>query len=107
MSREVAALPDEIAGEWGYSRMTAYAGIVVPERHARRHEPADLPWLSHGVIIDSRLGTTATTATGAHAVGLTRLMALAAQYRPWGRQPRHSHRLTAGYSSTATGSGGI
>lgn len=32
--------------------------MVVPERDGRRHAPADLPWLSDGVIIDSRLGTT-------------------------------------------------
>jgi len=56
-----AALPDQIAGDWGYRRMTAYGGIVVPQRDARRNIPADLPWLSDGVIIDSRLGTTATT----------------------------------------------
>ena len=27
-----AALPNEIAGDWGYRRMTAYSGFVVPER---------------------------------------------------------------------------
>ena len=31
-----AALPHEIAGDWGYRRMTAYSGFVVPERDARR-----------------------------------------------------------------------
>ena len=29
-----AALPNEIAGDWGYRRMTAYSGFVVPERDA-------------------------------------------------------------------------
>src|SRR5258708_29560070 len=57
-----AALPDEVAGNWGYRRMTAYSGFVVPEDHSRRHSPADLDWLSDGVIIASRLGTTETTA---------------------------------------------
>ena len=57
-----AALPGEIAGDWGYRRMTAYSGFVVRERDKRRHEPADLGWLSGGVVIASRLGTTATTA---------------------------------------------
>jgi glycine/D-amino acid oxidase-like deaminating enzyme len=57
-----AALPNEIAGDWGYRRMTAYSGFVVPERDARRHLPAKLDWLSDGVIIASRLGTTETTA---------------------------------------------
>ena len=57
-----AALPSEIAGDWGYRRMTAYSGFVVPERDARRHVPAELAWLSDGVVIGSRLGTTETTA---------------------------------------------
>jgi glycine/D-amino acid oxidase-like deaminating enzyme len=57
-----AALPGEIAGDWGYRRMTAYSGFVVPERDVRRHRPAELDWLSDGVIIASRLGTTETTA---------------------------------------------
>jgi len=42
--------------------MTAYSGFVVPERDARRRVPAELDWLSGGVIIASRLGTTETTA---------------------------------------------
>ena len=41
-----AALPDEIAGDWGYRRMTAYSGFVVPDRDARRHAPTKLDWLS-------------------------------------------------------------
>src|SRR6188472_261442 len=41
-----AALPDEIAGDWGYRRMTAYSGLVVPDRDARRRLPAKLDWLS-------------------------------------------------------------
>ncbi|MBR1156282.1 FAD-binding oxidoreductase [Bradyrhizobium sp. JYMT SZCCT0428] len=57
-----AALPSEIAGDWGYRRMTAYSGIVVPERDRRRHLLAKLDWLSAGAIIESRLGTTETTA---------------------------------------------
>jgi glycine/D-amino acid oxidase-like deaminating enzyme len=57
-----AALPDEIAGDWGYRRMTTYSGFVVPECDARRHLPANLKWLSDGVVIASRLGTPETTA---------------------------------------------
>jgi glycine/D-amino acid oxidase-like deaminating enzyme len=57
-----AALPNEIAGDWGYRRMTAYSGFVVPERDARRRAPAELDWLSDGVIIANRLGTPETTA---------------------------------------------
>lgn len=57
-----AAFPDQISGDWGYRRVTAYSGFVVPERDTRRHSPANLGWLSEGVIIESRLGTTETTA---------------------------------------------
>jgi hypothetical protein len=35
-----AALPSEVAGDWGYRRMTAYSGFVVPEGGARRLVPA-------------------------------------------------------------------
>ena len=54
-----AALPDEIAGDWAYQRMTAYSGLVVPD-HART--PAKLDWLSDGVVVVNRLGTPETTA---------------------------------------------
>jgi glycine/D-amino acid oxidase-like deaminating enzyme len=57
-----ARLPAEIEGNWGYRRMTAYAGFVVPDRDVRRHLPAPLGWLSDGVVIASRLGTPETTA---------------------------------------------
>jgi glycine/D-amino acid oxidase-like deaminating enzyme len=57
-----AALPHEIAGDWGYRRMTAYSGFVVSDRDARRHLPARLDWLSDGAVIESLLGTTETTA---------------------------------------------
>jgi FAD dependent oxidoreductase len=51
-----AALPDRIAGDWGYRRMSAYSGLVVEERDARRHFPSELPWLSEGVIISHQPG---------------------------------------------------
>jgi glycine/D-amino acid oxidase-like deaminating enzyme len=73
-----AALPNEIAGDWGYRRMTAYGGFVVPGRDARRHVPAKLDWLSEGVIITSRLGTTDTTAI-VHPRAFTAAMMSAAQ----------------------------
>ena len=57
-----AALRGEIDGDWGYQRTTAYGGFVVPERDARRHVPSELDWLSDGVRIAQRLGTTETTA---------------------------------------------
>jgi glycine/D-amino acid oxidase-like deaminating enzyme len=73
-----AALPHEIGGDWGYRRMTAYSGLVVPDRDARRHLPAKLDWLSDGVIMASRLGTTKTTAI-VHPRAFTAAMMSAAQ----------------------------
>jgi glycine/D-amino acid oxidase-like deaminating enzyme len=57
-----AALPNQITGEWGFRRMTAYSGFVVPESDPHRHTPAALHWLSDGVVIEHRLSTTETTA---------------------------------------------
>src|SRR5882762_7232248 len=44
-----ARLAEELGGDWGYRRMNAYGGFVVPETHARRHVPSELGWLSNGV----------------------------------------------------------
>jgi len=57
-----AVLSNQIAGDWGFRRMTAYSGFVVPESDPRRHTPAALHWLSDGVVIEHRLSTTETTA---------------------------------------------
>lgn len=70
-----AALPDEIAGDWAYQRMTAYSGLVVPD-HART--PAKLDWLSDGVVVVNRLGTPETTAI-VHPRKFTSAMMSAAQ----------------------------
>jgi glycine/D-amino acid oxidase-like deaminating enzyme len=73
-----ATLAGEIAGDWGYRRMTAYSGFVVPEADARRHMRSELDWLSDGVIIASRLGTTETTGI-VHPRKFTAAMMSAAQ----------------------------
>jgi glycine/D-amino acid oxidase-like deaminating enzyme len=73
-----ASLPDEIPGDWGYRRMTAYSGFVVPEDDARRLVPAELDWLAAGVVIASRLGTAETTAI-VHPRAFTTAMMSAAQ----------------------------
>jgi glycine/D-amino acid oxidase-like deaminating enzyme len=73
-----AALPREIAGDWGYRRMTAYSGFVVPECDARRRIPAELDWLAAGVVLASRLGTPETTAI-VHPRAFTNAMMNAAQ----------------------------
>lgn len=57
-----ARLPNELGGDWGYQRLTAYSGLVVAERDKRRQRSAELNWLSDGVIIEGQLGTTETTA---------------------------------------------
>jgi glycine/D-amino acid oxidase-like deaminating enzyme len=56
------ALPDHIAGDWGFRRTTAYGGFVVSESDPRLQIPAALHWLSDGVVIEHRLSTTDTTA---------------------------------------------
>jgi glycine/D-amino acid oxidase-like deaminating enzyme len=82
-----ATLPDEIAGDWGYRRMTAYSGFVVPKRDDRRCLPTKLDWLSDGIVIASRLGTTETTAI-VHPRAFTTAMMSAAQ--------RHGAKLRLG-----------
>jgi hypothetical protein len=54
--------------------MTAYSGFVVPEPRV----VVTLAWLADGVIIDSRLGTTETTAI-VHPRAFTTAMLRAAQ----------------------------
>jgi glycine/D-amino acid oxidase-like deaminating enzyme len=94
-----AALPGEIAGDWGYRRMTAYSGFVVPDRDARRSVPAELAWLSDGIVIASRLGTTDTTAI-VHPRAFTAAMMNAAEGH--GAELRHG-RIT-GITQSADGS---
>lgn len=81
-----ANLADEVDGDWGYQRMTAYSGRVVPDRDKRRHVAAKLNWLSDGVIIDARLSTRETTAI-VHPRSFTLAMMHAAQQR--GARLRH------------------
>jgi glycine/D-amino acid oxidase-like deaminating enzyme len=75
-----AALPQEIAVDWGYRPMTAYSGFVASERDPRRQKPAELDWLSNGVVIASRLSTPETTAI-VHPRMFTSAMMRAAQAR--------------------------
>src|ERR1041385_634419 len=57
-----AYLNEEIDGDWGYQRVSAYSGFVAPENDKRRHAAAALHWLSDGVIIGAQLSTSETTA---------------------------------------------
>ena len=82
-----AALPKEVGADWSYRRMNAYSGVVVGDRSARRHAPAELEWLSDGTIITSRLGTPETTAIVPPRTFTSAMMASA---------QRHGARLHAG-----------
>ncbi|WP_456735948.1 MULTISPECIES: NAD(P)/FAD-dependent oxidoreductase [unclassified Bradyrhizobium] len=57
-----AQLPEEIAGDWGHRPMSTYSGYVAPDRDPRRNAPSVLDWLSEGIVIARRIGTTETTA---------------------------------------------
>lgn len=94
-----AALPDEIGADWSYRRMNAYGGFVVPRHDASHDAPSRLAWLSDGVVIASRLGTTETTAI-VPPRAFTRAMMSAAQAR--GAQLRYG-RIT-GLVRSADGS---
>ena len=71
-----SGLRGEVDGDWGYQRTTTYGGFVVPDGAARRR--SELDWLSDGVHITQRLGTTETTAM-LHPRKFTAAMMSAAQ----------------------------
>ena len=97
-----AALCGEINGDWGYQRTTAYSGFVVPDRDARRHVPSELDWLSDGVRIAQRLGTTETTAM-LHPRKFTAAMMRAAQARGVTLRRERVTGLSRRGESTVTG----
>jgi glycine/D-amino acid oxidase-like deaminating enzyme len=58
-----ARLAQEIGGDWGYRRLTTYGGFAGNRIRARRRGNAyGIDWLSAGVTVDQRLGSTDTTA---------------------------------------------
>jgi glycine/D-amino acid oxidase-like deaminating enzyme len=58
-----ARLAREIGGDWGYRGLTTYGGFAGPQQRSRRRADAvDVDWLSRGVVVDRRLGSTDTTA---------------------------------------------
>src|SRR5215218_4919572 len=71
-----ASLAEEVSEDWGYRRMTTYAGHGGSELRgaAGRHR---LPWLSEGVALTDRLGTPETTAQ-VHPARFTQSMMCAA-----------------------------
>src|SRR3984893_3514519 len=70
-----ARLAAEIGGDWGYRRLTTYGGCAGLGRHSKFH---GIDWLSAGVAVNQRLGSTATTAQ-VHPASFTAAMMRAAQ----------------------------
>jgi glycine/D-amino acid oxidase-like deaminating enzyme len=93
-----ASLRDEIGGDWGFQRLTAYSGLVVGAHDRRRHAPAELEWLSDGILIAAQLSTTETTAI-VHPRSFTLAMMHAAE--------RHGARLHRGQLTGLAHSGKV
>ena len=70
-----ARLAAEIGGDWGYRRLTTYGGCAGLGRRSKFH---GIDWLSAGVAVNQRLGSTATTAQ-VHPARFTAAMMRAAQ----------------------------
>jgi glycine/D-amino acid oxidase-like deaminating enzyme len=55
-------LADEIAGDWGYRRMTTYAGFAAARASGGSRGGFHLSWVADNVALPQRLGGTQTTA---------------------------------------------
>ncbi|HEX3952689.1 MAG TPA: FAD-dependent oxidoreductase, partial [Stellaceae bacterium] len=64
-------------GDWGYRRMTTYAGRADPWEHSHR-KGYDIGWLSDGVTVSQQIGSKTNTAQ-VHPAGFTRAMMRAAE----------------------------
>src|SRR5215218_8920046 len=69
-----ASLAEELHDDWGYRRMTTYAGYGPAAGGQARHR---LPWVSDAIALSDRLGTTETTAQ-VHPARFTQSMMRAA-----------------------------
>src|SRR5262249_25633347 len=98
-----AALPRAIATDWGYRRMTAYSGFVVPDADRRRRTPSRLGWLADGVVIASRLGTSETTAIVHPRKFTTAMMSAAQQHGAELRRGRVTGMVQSDHGSTVRG----
>ena len=74
-----AELAEELGGDWGYRRMTTYAGTI-GRPASRTSRGAGPGWVSPEVAIDRRLGSTGTTAQ-VHPAAFTSAMMRAAMAR--------------------------
>ncbi len=70
-------LAEEIGGDWGYRRLTTYGGLAGLRR---RGDGYGIDWLSPGVTVNQRLGSTETTAQ-VHPGKFTAAMMRAAEAR--------------------------
>lgn len=76
-----ASLPEKIGGDWGYRRLATYGGFASAEGGARRARTSrGVDWVSDGVVVDRRLGSTETTAQ-VHPREFTAAMMRAAEAR--------------------------
>ena len=57
-----AGLAEELGGDWGYRRLATYGGYASAGGSARHGADAPVEWLSPDVVVNRRLGATATTA---------------------------------------------
>src|SRR5947209_6868624 len=78
-----ARLAEEIGGDWGYRRLTTYAGSAGLGRRRNAHA---IDWLSASVTVNQQLGSTETTAQ-VHPGKFTAAMMRAAQAQ--GAELRH------------------
>jgi glycine/D-amino acid oxidase-like deaminating enzyme len=70
-----ARLAQEISGDWDYRRLTTYGGFA---EHRRRGQGYSIDWVSEGVTLNQRLGSTETTAQ-VHPGKFTAVMMRAAE----------------------------
>jgi glycine/D-amino acid oxidase-like deaminating enzyme len=76
-----ARLAEEINADWGYRRLTTYAGFAAAQgAQRRRADPYDIDWVSDNVRLGQRLGSSETTAQ-VHPGRFTEALMRAAQAR--------------------------
>src|SRR5438105_4058755 len=97
-----AALAEEIEDDWGYRRLTTYAGFAGARNTRRGAGPYDLDWLSDRVRLHQRLGSAETTAQ-VHPGRLTEALMRAARARGAELRPGCVTGLARGGGETVRG----
>jgi glycine/D-amino acid oxidase-like deaminating enzyme len=100
-----AGLPEEIGGDWGFRRLTTYAGFADAQDEGRRggHRSA-LDWIADRVRLSQRLGSPQTTAQ-VHPARFTEALMRAAQAR--GAELRIGHVTGLVCDSSAASARGV